>query len=281
MRGNRARALLCSEIRAGVQCLAMDEVNVNAVLHSILSSESVTDGERTFPLRHPDFPALPVHMDEDEGALLQAIVRRVKPRVSVEIGFAYGVSTLYICDALAEVNQSARHIVMDPFQSTQWRGIGLHNVRQAGFGSMVDFREDHSEIVLPELVRSGLVADFALIDGRHTFDQVMVEFYYLNRLLRVGGVMAFDDADRRSVNRVIRHALTYPAYRVFDAGRSHADRVSLAGRLRRTAVALPGAAAVLRPDFVKRDWDLGVHSTCVALEKVGEDRRTSGWDRAF
>jgi predicted O-methyltransferase YrrM len=254
---------------------------VNAVLRSILSSDSVTDGERTFPLRHPDFPALPAHMDEGEGALLREIVRRVKPRVSLEIGFAYGVSTLYICDELAEVNPSARHIVMDPFQSTQWRGIGLRNVRQAGFGSMVDFREDHSEIVLPELVRSGLVADFALIDGWHTFDQVMVEFYYLNRLLRAGGVMAFDDADRRSVNRVIRHALNYPAYRVFDAGRSHADRVSLAGRLRRSAVAIPGAAAVLRPDFVKRDWDLGVLGTCVALEKIGEDRRTSGWDKPF
>ncbi len=165
----------------------LNEVAVNAVLRSILSSDSVTDGERTFPLRHPDFPALPAHMDEGEGALLQEIVRSVKPRVSLEIGFAYGVSTLYICDALAEVNPSARHIVMEPFQSTQWRGIGLRNVRQAGFGSMVDFREDHSEIVLPELVRSGLVADFALIDGWHTFDQVMVEFYYLNRLLRAGG----------------------------------------------------------------------------------------------
>ncbi len=88
--------------------------------------------------------------------------------------------------------------------------------------------------------------------------------------------MAFDDADRRSVNRVIRHALTYRAYRVFDAGRSHADRVSLAGRLRRSAVAIPGAAAVLRPDFVKHDWDPGVLGTCVALEKIGEDRRTSG-----
>ena len=254
---------------------------MNPVLHSILSSESVTDGQRTFPLRHPDFPALPVHMDEDEGALLQRIVRRVKPRVSLEIGFAYGVSTLYICEALAEVNQPVRHIVIDPFQSSQWRGIGLHNVQEAGFGSLVDFREDYSEVVLPELVRSGLVVDFALIDGWQTFDQVMVEFYYLNRLLRVGGVMAFDDADRRSVNRVIRHALTYPAYRVFDAGPSRAGRVSLAGRLRRAAVALPGAAAVLRPDFVKRDWDLGVLGSCVALEKIGEDRRTSGWDKPF
>ena len=91
---------------------------MNAVLESILSSSTVTDGERTFPLRHPDFPALPVHMDAEEGKVLQAIVRRVRQERSLEIGFAYGVSTLYICDELSRLGQSVHHIVMDPFQSS-------------------------------------------------------------------------------------------------------------------------------------------------------------------
>lgn len=254
---------------------------MNAVLESILSSSTVTDGERTFPLRHPDFPALPVHMDAEEGKVLQAIVRRVRPERSLEIGFAYGVSTLYICDELSRLGHSVHHIVMDPFQSTQWRGIGLRNVREAGFGHIVDFREEYSEIALPKLVADGVTIDFALIDGWHTFDQVMVEFYYINRLLRVGGVVAFDDADRRSVNRAVRHALTYPAYRVFADGEPRAHKTSLAGRLRRAASRLPMADTILRPDFINRDWDLGVFGSCVALEKIAEDRRSSGWDRSF
>jgi predicted O-methyltransferase YrrM len=254
---------------------------MTTVLEQILSTQSVSDGRQTLPLRHPDFPDLPVHVDEREGAFLQSIIRQVQPETSLEIGFAYGISTLYICEELSRMNRPVRHIVTDPFQTTQWRGIGLRNVLQAGFEPIVDFREERSEQLLPRLLADNTTLDFALIDGWHTFDQVMVEFYYLNRMLRVGGVLVFDDADRRSVNRVIRHALTYPAYRVYGAEAVPARAISAAGRLRRAVGSLPGASTVLRADFIHRDWDLGVLGSCVAIEKIRDDKRSSGWDAAF
>jgi predicted O-methyltransferase YrrM len=254
---------------------------MTTVLEQILSTQSVSDGTATLPLRHPDFPDLPVHVDETEGAFLQSIIRRLQPDTTLEIGFAYGISTLYICEELSTLNKPVRHIVTDPFQSTQWRGIGVRNVRQAGFEHIMDFREERSEQLLPRLLADNTTLDFALIDGWHTFDQVMVEFYYLNRMLRTGGVLVFDDADRRSVNRVIRHALTYPAYRVYGADPAPAPAISAAGRLRRVVGSLPGASNVLRPDFIHRDWDLGVLGSCIALEKIRDDRRSSGWDAAF
>jgi predicted O-methyltransferase YrrM len=254
---------------------------MNAVLKSILETETVSDGTRDLPLRHPDFPNLPVHLDNDEGMFLQRIISDVRPAVSLEIGCAYGVSTLYICEAIASLGIRARHIVMDPFQSTQWNGIGLRNARMAGFDSIIEFHEKRSELVLPALLERGEAIDFALIDGWHTFDQVMVEFYYLNRLLRIGGVLAFDDADRRSVNRVIRHALTYSCYRVYGSEGRPPARPSLAGRARRMAARLPRAAAILRPDVIRRDWELGIFGSCVAIQKIAEEQRSSGWDKPF
>lgn len=254
---------------------------MSTVLDTIIGSQTVSDGIHTFPLRHPDFPDLPVHLDKAEGTFIQSIVRSVQPETSLEIGFAYGVSTLYICEELAKLNQPARHIVMDPFQSTQWRSIGVRNIQQAGFGQFVDFREEFSELLLPRLLGENTTIDFALIDGWHTFDQVMVEFYYINRMLRPGGVVAFDDADRRSVNRVIRHALNYPAYRVYGTERAPSDGVSMAGRVRRAVGALPRATDVFRSDFIHRDWDLGVLGSCVALQKIADDKRSSGWDKPF
>jgi len=35
--------------------------------------------------------------------------------------------------------------------------------------------------------------DFAFIDGAHTFDHVLVDFFYIDRMLNVGGIVAFDD----------------------------------------------------------------------------------------
>jgi predicted O-methyltransferase YrrM len=197
---------------------------VNSVLERILETQQVSDGIRNLPLSHPDFPNLPVAVTEAEGALIQRVIADIKPTTSLEIGCAYGVSTLYICETLASLlDAPRRHIVLDPFQSTQWRGIGVRNVRDAGFVELLDFKEQRSELALPELLRDGVTIQLALVDGWHTFDQVMVEFYYLNRMLEVGGVILFDDADRRSVNRVIRHALTYPAHASMPAPSRVAD----------------------------------------------------------
>jgi predicted O-methyltransferase YrrM len=254
---------------------------MNAVLEQILATESVTDGTAVLPLRHPDFPSLAVHMDRAEGAFLGEIIRRIDPAASLEIGMAYGISTLYICEALAGLGHYARHIVMDPFQSTQWRGIGLRNLNQAGYGQFVDFHERRSEFVLPALLEQGTTVEFALIDGWHTFDQVMLEFYYINRMLSIGGVVVFDDADRPSVNRAIRYALNYPGYEVFEREDGRRAHPSLKGRARRVAAKIPGIERIVRRDLLYRDWDLNVLGSCVALRKTKDDRRSSGWYRDF
>jgi hypothetical protein len=109
----------------------------------------------------------------------------------------------------------------------------------------------------------------------------MVEFYFINRLLRVGGVIAFDDANRRSVNRAVRHALTYPAYEVYGTERAAAPQASMLGRGRQALDKVPAISEILRPDFLHKDWDLGILGTCVAIKKVADDKRSSGWDRPF
>jgi predicted O-methyltransferase YrrM len=194
---------------------------------------------------------------------------------------AYGVSTLFICEALDRLQNGARHIVSDPFQHSLWRGIGLRNLEEAGYGGMLEFHERRSEFLLPDLADQGTELDFAFVDGWHTFDQVMVEFYYINRMLRVGGVVAFDDADRRTVNRVIRYALNYPAYEVVPRASQGVARPSVKGRVRRSVTGMPVARRIVRPDVIERDWELGIHGSCVALRKVAGDDRSSGWYAEF
>ena len=254
----------------------------NPVLRRILSTHQVTDGRVTLNLNHPDTPGRDSHLREDEGALLQRIVDEIRPTTTLEVGMAYGVSTLYICDALKRsVGEHATHYALDPFQSTLWRGIGRRHVEEAGYNTMVRIVEERSEFALPELVRKGVKIDFALIDGWHTFDQVMVEFYYINRLLNPGGVVAFDDAARRSINRAIRYAINYDAYRVY-GGQAFGTDVTWKGRARRALGASRLARKLVRRDVLEPDWELGIRGTCIALQKVREDEgRTSGWYRDF
>jgi predicted O-methyltransferase YrrM len=254
---------------------------MNRVLEQILESGAVSDGQQTITVRHPEFPDRVSHVDRSTGALLQRAIMDVKPALSLEVGLAYGVSTLFICDAISGLPRPGRHIVLDPYQNGKWRGIGLRNMRDAGFESLVEFHETPSEIVLPRLLEEGRVLDLVFIDGLHRFEQAFVEFYYVNRLLRPGGVVLFDDAARRSVNRVIRHALTYPAYEVYGTTDEMRGGPSLLGRLRQRACGVPLLRRVLRPDLLRRDWDLGILGRCVALRKIAEDRRATHWDQDF
>jgi predicted O-methyltransferase YrrM len=245
---------------------------VNPILDRIFKEREVTDGSTVYPLGH-------YHMDADEGGILQRAIKEARPRHSLEVGMAYGISTLFICDALAEQGDRASHIVIDPFQRTDWHGVGLYNVHQAGYDHLVKFYEERSEFVLPRLLAEEYPLDFALIDGWHSFDQALVEFYYINRMLRVGGIVVFDDADWPGLNRLLRYIVEYPAYEVLHG--VYLGKSSLLGRARKRVVEIPAVSRAIHPSLRRRTWDLGLLGTCVALRKIAEDQREMTWHPDF
>jgi predicted O-methyltransferase YrrM len=253
----------------------------NSVLTEILDTLTVNDGTEVISLRHPEFPDRFSHVGRSTGELLQRVIADLQPKVSLEIGLAYGVSTLFICEAIAALPDPGVHIILDPFQNGKWRGVGLKNLERAGFGRLVEFHEERSELALARFVAEGRRVDFAFIDGLHRYDQAFVEFYFVNRLLRPGGVVLFDDAIRPSVKRVIRHALTYPCYDFYASTEPVSAKPSVLGRLRIQAGRLPSVRRIVRPDVLTRDWDLGLLGRCVGLRKVAEDERAHHWDADF
>ena len=123
-------------------------------------------------------------IDRNEAEFLYQIVAELKPTVTLEVGLAYGISALVICDALRKT-PSNRHIIIDPFQIRNWRwgGIGLHNLRRAGYEQLIEFHETYSYRALPQLEATGEKIDFAFIDGCHSFDFVLVDIFYIDKTL--------------------------------------------------------------------------------------------------
>jgi hypothetical protein len=98
-------------------------------------------------------------------------------------------------------------------------------------------------------------------------------------MLRVGGIVVFDDADWPGLNRLLRYLVEYPAYEVFD-GR-HFEKSSLLGRVRKRVVEIAAVSKVVHPMVRRRSWDLGLMGTCVALRKIAEDEREMTWHPDF
>lgn len=213
-----------------------------------------------------------------EGKLLQNLVRHLDPTVSLEVGLAYGVSALFICDALT-IREGTRHIVIDPNQhggqwGTSWDGIGIANLQRAAYEHIVRLIEAPSYRALPELERSGQRIDFEFIDGWHTFDFTLVDFFFIDRMLNVGGIVAFDDANWPAIRKVCRFVKTNLAYSI--AGVENLDRISLKRRLMDFVLRRKPLMRLLRPDVIASDRSIGLGGSCIAFRKDADDSRR--WD---
>jgi predicted O-methyltransferase YrrM len=180
---------------------------MNDVLKEILATRTVRklSGE-TLPLK-ASIPQL-------ECEVIQTWITAHRPHRLLEIGLAYGVSALFICDALARWGdgETVEYHIIDPFQHSKWLSVGLHHLDQAGYRGRYTFHEEPSEFCLPRLAAEQTCLDFALIDGFHTFDHTLVDFFYVNRMLTVGGIVVFDDIQLPSVRKVVAHVTTYGCY---------------------------------------------------------------------
>jgi predicted O-methyltransferase YrrM len=213
-----------------------------------------------------------------EGQFLQKLVRQLDPNVSLEVGLAHGISALFICDAL-NPSKRTQHIAIDPNQhggpwGDSWDGIGIANLRRAGYGDIVRLIEAPSYRALAELEGSGQRVDFAFIDGWHTFDFTLVDFFFIDRMLNVGGVVAFDDANTSwpAVRKVCRFVKTNLAYSVLGVNGPDPEP-SLKRRLSERLLCRSPFRTLLRPEIITPDGSIGLVGSCIAFQKKADDSR--------
>jgi len=244
----------------------------------IIASKGFKDAEGTFTQLHSS-------VTDMEVGFLNDLIAMCRPRTSLEVGCAQGISSLAICEAIGE---DAGHTIIDAFQSTEWKGHGVHNLRAAGFSN---FRliEQRSEFALPRLCEEGASFDFVFVDGWHTLDHVMVEFFYIDRMLPVGGIVAFDDTALTGLNRLMRYITRYPNYTCLG---SRGDlEVTTARKALRVLQSIVGAITLplgtrlrseLLNDAVTRpDSRIGLQGSMTAFRKTAPDNPGWAWYEPF
>ena len=69
--------------------------------------------------------------------------------------------------------------------------------------------------MLPRLLEKNVTLDFAFIDGWRTFDYTLLDFLYIDKMLRPGGFLVLHDYNWPSKRKVAGYILTHRKYRVF------------------------------------------------------------------
>ena len=244
---------------------------MNELIEEIYSSDSVEDASgRKYPLHS--------YVGRPKGEFLFNFIRSREHIIrTLEVGCAYGLSSLHITNALRG-RPSAHHVIIDPFQNTVWRGVGINYLRR----SEIDFfelREEPSEIVLPKLVEAHPESfDLIFIDGWHTFDHTLIDLFFANRLLRVGGYLIVDDCHLPGVAKAMSYVAKYPCYeRISELPRRNKPRL-----IDRMIAAIPETLAAWT--IPRRVYDFHyapMQFSMAALQKTRPDERDYMWFESF
>ena len=239
---------------------------MNPLIKQIYASGVVEDASgAALPIR-------PISISHASGLLLYDLVRTFTPQRTLETGMAYGMSALFICQALQD-NGSGLHTAIDPNERGCFRSIGLLNLERAGLKDRVRFFPLSSAEALPRLFMEKERLDFAYLDGKHLMDWVLMEFFFIDKMLEPGGHIAFDDLWLPAVRKAVSFILKNLPYRLEQPPlRRPVPLGNRIGRLGRRVLQNPFA----------RDWKLKLlPDKIVILKKVAEDKRRWDFHRAF
>lgn len=137
-----------------------------------------------------------------QGMWLYHFCRKVKPTQTLEIGLAYGFSTLYFLAAIHE-NGSGRHTSIDPLSGPYAVAVGPTQAQNVGMGHAFRFIQERSYPALTALGRSRECFEVIFVDGGHRFDDALVDFTLSAELCPVGGHIIMDDMWMASIQRAV------------------------------------------------------------------------------
>jgi predicted O-methyltransferase YrrM len=167
----------------------------------------------------------PVAIGLEEGLSLREWLRRERALATLETGLGFGISTLFICEALLANGPGGKHVAADPYQfsglpehRTTYVGVGLQILEEAGLRDLVEFYAEESQTVLPRLLAEGRRFDLAFLDGNHRFEGVFLDLVYSGRLLKEGGIVFVDDTQLPGVRRAVDFCVANLGWSVEDRG---------------------------------------------------------------
>lgn len=140
----------------------------------------------------------------ETGWLLYYLVRHLRPKLTVETGFGMGLSAM--CQVAAHTrNAFGRHISIDPSFREWTYEAGLRMLEAQG-DERFHLLEHGSQWILPQLHLEGVMNDLGLafLDGCHLFEFAMLDFFYLEKALPIGGLLLVDDPEAPAVSTMLR-----------------------------------------------------------------------------
>lgn len=240
----------------------------------------------TSQIQMSDEVYVPLHSNTSkyQGLFLQQLFDDIKPEKTLEVGLAYGISALFILEKHKEYNHNEKsHIVIEPFP---WGGVAEYNIKKEGLFKLLKIFYQKSHDVLPVLYQQNERIQYAYVDTTKVFDIVLQDFYFIDKLLDVNGIIILDDCNGGwpGVQRVARFINVLPHYKIFKTYNKSIRSIKrkIVEKVVRSLInSVPFKDMFYPSSNFKTDEELGLDYSCIAFQKISEDSRNWDWDKSF
>lgn len=168
--------------------------------------ESHIAKQRSHLLQHPGPFGNFMNGTTTLGRLCYLACRHLRPRVVVETGVAYGVTSAYILQALADNRYGELHSIdLPPLGKDAENHVGY--VIPQHLRNRWKLRTGSARNILPQVLRETENIDVFVHDSLHTYRHMKWEFQSALQALRPGGLLISDDIE---VNRAFEETIGRP-----------------------------------------------------------------------
>ena len=143
----------------------------------------------------------------EQAALFYYLVTTLKPILSIETGFKLGLAAAVITLAHMGNGLNGGHVPIQDQAKQVLDGAGFYTLQRLNLQGY-QIMEHPPSVVLPQVYSQGLNQGllFVYLNSAENADEQVMEYFYLNRMLNEGGVIAINTAHpaRRRLVEFIR-----------------------------------------------------------------------------
>ncbi|NDB89160.1 MAG: class I SAM-dependent methyltransferase, partial [Thaumarchaeota archaeon] len=149
-----------------------------------LKSEKYPSKKKPYPIDYS--------LDDNSGLFLYMLCKIIKPTHMVETGVAYGLSSMYVLQAMEENKKGILHSVDAVFSPWQTKDM-IGSVIPSSLKNRWDFNFGSATDKLNNVLSSLGSVDIFLHDSLHTYKNMMFEFETAWPYIAPGGFLISDD----------------------------------------------------------------------------------------
>jgi hypothetical protein len=209
---------------------------------------------------------------ESQNAFVTTLLHEHKPQNTLQLGLGNLDLTLSVCQTLNAIDNAALILITPNIAQHSRFSIEFNKLKEGFLTDLVELIRTPADEVLPDFYFQNRSIDFAIINESAPFEQALVAFYYVDKMLASRGTIVINDVDTPVMRKLCRYLITERDYTVQNTLNSVSKGPLISRLLRNQFNKAPDflkdkIKMFVNAELLLTDEDLGLQCSSIALTK--------------